>query len=406
MLRLLVVDNTRKHGGAFLSLLDIIENFRSRGVNVTLIASQTTPEYLDRVKTDRFIYMNFYRREFDRTPEPSSKERNTLHGLWKRTARFGPTIECFREISRLYKVTSRLSFDLIYLNNSASSQFSCILFGALKNIPIVVHTRGFEEIGFCQRFISRFVKKYIAISRAVERNLVRGGIPAEKISQIYNPFNIANYLNKEPERFALKSEFPATKLLGHFGRLIPWKGVFELVQSLAVDLRHNKTWHLLLVGETANLAPEYKSRIECLIEQEGIEENVHFLGMRADYLEIMSGCDVVIHHSIEPEPLGRVAIEAFAVRTPVIASHLGGPSEVVEDDVDGRLFDPYSTQSFRSALKDAINNRKRYTLNGQKKFLDMFGASQFDALFSIVQENAMHTDRDRSASLSFTKPDS
>ena len=40
------------------------------------------------------------------------------------------------------------------------------------------------------------------------------------------------------------------------------------------------------------------------------------------------------------EPFGRVAIEAFARATPVIASDLGGMADLVEDGRTGRLFRP------------------------------------------------------------------
>jgi glycosyltransferase involved in cell wall biosynthesis len=44
--------------------------------------------------------------------------------------------------------------------------------------------------------------------------------------------------------------------------------------------------------------------------------------------------------SIWREPFGLSIVEAFARATPVIASRIGGPGEIVEDGVTGLLFPP------------------------------------------------------------------
>ena len=49
--------------------------------------------------------------------------------------------------------------------------------------------------------------------------------------------------------------------------------------------------------------------------------------------------EIIIHASTDPEAFGRVIVEAQAMGTPVIASNLGAPKEIIESGVNGYLFE-------------------------------------------------------------------
>jgi glycosyltransferase involved in cell wall biosynthesis len=71
----------------------------------------------------------------------------------------------------------------------------------------------------------------------------------------------------------------------------------------------------------------------------GLAGAVSFLGERADIPEILRALDLVLVPSWE-EPFGRSVIEAMAMETPVIATDVGGPAEIVTDGADGLLLAP------------------------------------------------------------------
>ena len=60
-------------------------------------------------------------------------------------------------------------------------------------------------------------------------------------------------------------------------------------------------------------------------------------GYIADPLPLVASLDAVIHAAVEPEPFGRVVLEAMALGRPVVATNLGGPLEIIEDGVSGFL---------------------------------------------------------------------
>jgi glycosyltransferase involved in cell wall biosynthesis len=65
-------------------------------------------------------------------------------------------------------------------------------------------------------------------------------------------------------------------------------------------------------------------------------------------LPLVASLDVVVHAAIEPEPFGRVVLEAMALGRPVIATALGGPVEIIQDGISGFLVPPRTRRLSRS----------------------------------------------------------
>jgi glycosyltransferase involved in cell wall biosynthesis len=70
----------------------------------------------------------------------------------------------------------------------------------------------------------------------------------------------------------------------------------------------------------------------------------------------MDAADVVLHTSTVPEPFGRVVLEGLALGKTVVASQLGGPSEILGPG-DGLLFDPASPETLAVILRDLAHDQ-------------------------------------------------
>jgi glycosyltransferase involved in cell wall biosynthesis len=90
------------------------------------------------------------------------------------------------------------------------------------------------------------------------------------------------------------------------------------------------------------------------------------------------------------ETFGRVAIEAFAQQTPVIAARIGAIAEVVTDGVTGLLFEPGNTDDLVSKVRWAVdhpNEMERMGRNARREFEQKYTADQnYHALMAIYDE--------------------
>jgi len=68
-----------------------------------------------------------------------------------------------------------------------------------------------------------------------------------------------------------------------------------------------------------------------------------------------SAADVFALPSIS-EPLGRVVLEAMACETLVLATNVGGPSDVITHEKNGLLLSPDDVGAWRAAIARALDN--------------------------------------------------
>jgi glycosyltransferase involved in cell wall biosynthesis len=136
------------------------------------------------------------------------------------------------------------------------------------------------------------------------------------------------------------------------GRLIPEKGVRELLEAVAsLERELPSTWMPVL--RVAGDGPE-RLRLEELARAMGIA--VDFLGpMNRDAVAAEIGRSaIVVVPSVYDEPLGLVAIEAMASGAIVVASLAGGLRETVHDGVNGFGAEPGDVPSLAQAIGRAV----------------------------------------------------
>lgn len=164
----------------------------------------------------------------------------------------------------------------------------------------------------------RLVDRYIALSRFEAGRLVAGGLPEEKICIKPNfvPGDLAS--TKEKGDYAI-----------YVGRLSADKGV----RTLLTAWRKLPDLPLKIVG-SGPLEQELKAYAEAH------HINARFYGLlsKAKLPDLVSGALVQVVPSECFETFGLVVIEAHACGTAVVASDIGALPEVIDDQVNGRLF--------------------------------------------------------------------
>lgn len=134
------------------------------------------------------------------------------------------------------------------------------------------------------------------------------------------------------------------------GRLVIDKGgldLLEALQLLPADA-HSKTIHLLVVGDGPD-REVFSARARAV---ENIQ--IHMLGLRHDVSKLLDASDVAVLPSWH-ENMSNALLEAMAAGTPVIATWVGGNTEVVSKG-GGILCPPHDPPALASAIYGLIRN--------------------------------------------------
>lgn len=144
---------------------------------------------------------------------------------------------------------------------------------------------------------------------------------------------------------------PNEKILMHISNFRPVKRVSDVVDIFAKVSQQIPT-KLLLVGEGPEL-----TKIQCKINNLGLEDKVLFLGKQEDVAQIISLADVLLLPS-EKESFGLVALEAMACGVPTIGSNAGGIPELVTHGETGYLSDIGDVDSMADNALQLLRDEK------------------------------------------------
>lgn len=140
------------------------------------------------------------------------------------------------------------------------------------------------------------------------------------------------------------------------GYIVPAKGIHLLIESVKRLLPKNKNFKLFILGGTYDEV--YRQELIKIIAASGLKSHIEFLGVREDVLDIISTMDVFITASLA-EGMPRSIMEAMALGKPVIASDVGGISDIVVNNKTGIIVEPGNTAAFYKAILSLMNNPSR-----------------------------------------------
>lgn len=246
-----------------------------------------------------------------------------------------PPGNSLRSIIKLRRILKELRPDVVHTRNWPG--MDGIIAARLAGIRNVVHGEhgwGMDDPDGrspkrmrIRRLLTRWVREYTCVSRAIERWLAEEIRVRRPVTQIYNGVDTDTFRPGTGEPVRAELGIPGDALVvGIVGRLDPIKDHPTLFQ--AFDRLRDKVpdARLLVVGD----GPE-RARLESLAG-----EGVIFLGDRADVPEILRALDLFVLSS-RNEGVSNTILEAMATGLPVVATRVGGNPELVKDGQTGTL---------------------------------------------------------------------
>ena len=132
---------------------------------------------------------------------------------------------------------------------------------------------------------------------------------------------------------------PAVRV-GMIARLAPLKGQHVFIEAAQRLAEAHPQMEFLIAGTPLFGEEDYAQQLRRQAENGPHGDRIRFLGFVEDVPGLMRDLDVVVHASTLPEAFGQVIVEAMLSGRPVVATAIGGPAEIIEDGVTGRLVPP------------------------------------------------------------------
>ncbi len=258
-----------------------------------------------------------------------------------------------KKIRNIISIIKKHKIDIIHCNNGLGFVSEGIIAAIFTGKACVVHQRNFEyKLPFMTKYFGKKVNKFIAISSAIKQNLIdEGKISNEKIEIIHNWINskkIVASKDKKDKRFNIL----------WIGRLIHWKGAHILIPLAELLCKYFDDFCIDIFGSYYSGSKDYFLKMKNDVKNYDLSKKINFMGYQNNKNIYSKTYDLFMHTSLEPEPFGRVIIEAMMNGIPVIATKKGGVLDIINDGENGFLYDPDNLQDLTKKIILIRNNFK------------------------------------------------
>jgi glycosyltransferase involved in cell wall biosynthesis len=283
------------------------------------------------------------------------------------------------------------NFDLVHANEAhAVTAVWLALWGHRKTlrVPFVISRRVGYPIGksTLAQAHYRAAARIVAISRWSAERVSRSGIPAEKVTIVYEGVELPA-LPSARRRAEARSRFgvaPDEPLLGCVGALSPDKGQEWLIRALAKLRKKFPSAKLLLAG-----TGPCRERLQKLAREVGIGDAVIFAGFISDVGSVYAALDVFLLPSFF-EALSNALMSAMAYAIPSVAFNLGGPAEIIEDGKSGLLVEPANVDALCIGIAKILDDPALASSageNGRRRIEQDFSAAKMvGEMLRVYQE--------------------
>ena len=285
-------------------------------------------------------------------------------------------VRMFIRLLSLVKLLRELNADLVHTDMFTANLYGRIA-AIIARVPcIIAHEQSVYELGLTRNKYQILIDKILASlshgiicnSYIASKSLInKYSFNAKKIFTIHNGIDASlfNRLN------TIDRDKPEKKIVGTVGRLYPVKN-YKLFLDMAKDILNRCSTEnigFLIIGDgpLKDDLKEYSKKV-------GIRDNVEFLGVRNDIPELLQNMDIFVMTSFR-EGISNAIMEAMVSGLPVVATDVGGNSELVIEGETGFLCPLDDTKLLADKVFSLINNEtesKRMGENGKKRMLNEF----------------------------------
>ena len=198
------------------------------------------------------------------------------------------------------------------------------------------------------------------LEKQVRRNLPAEYRQQQRIAVVRNSVDVQRFHPGDKVTARQSVGAPADRpLVLMLANLAPHKGQETAIRAMAELRTRNVRAALWMAGIERDTKGSFRARLQQMIVDAGLEEDVRLLGYRDDAPTLLQATNILLLPSTN-EGLPLTILEAQASQVPVIAAPTAGVPEVIADGVTGFLVDADDVQGYANRLEQLIRDPGRH----------------------------------------------
>ena len=325
------------------------------------------------------------------------KQKNIKYYIIPHLKRAISPINDLLSLIEIIKLIKKIKPDIIHLNSSKISILGSIasIFSKSK-IIYTAHGWVFNEpmpkwkklfYKYSEKFTALFKNKIICVSEFDRQIAIKEKICSpKKLITIHNGIKQINFLSKQEARQKLfKNNQDSKLIIGTIANLYKTKGLEYLIQSIKI-LTSNFQFPIItiIIGEGKE-----RKNLQNLINQLNLKNSIFLFGKINNASELLKAFDIYICSSIK-EGLSYTLIEAMQAELPIVATNVGGNSELIENNKTGILIKPQNQQELTNAINYLIKNKalsNQLGVNAEQKAMNEFSLESMISKTKKIYKN-------------------
>jgi glycosyltransferase involved in cell wall biosynthesis len=279
------------------------------------------------------------------------KKRGVPHHVLSSSGRFD-----FKTVSELQQFIADKKIDVLHTHNYKSDMIGMLAARKFRT-PLIATAHGFTDmtnrVTFYEKFDRFILKTYFDQVVTVTESVLEGwNSPKKKI--VPNGIDIKRFSTDPLKRSAFRKQWNIGEhdiAIGTIGRLSKEKNQEMLLRAASILCPQNSHLRFFIIGSGAE-----EKKLKQLAIEYNLSNQVIFTSLIEDVVPVYQGLDIFVLTSIT-EGIPITILEAFASRIPVVATSVGGVSQLITPDT-GLLVESNHTNDLVKKLERLIKDKK------------------------------------------------
>ena len=292
-------------------------------------------------------------------------------------------------IRRISTLIQKESYDIVQTNLIHADVWgACVKKFFIPSLKLISVKHGYDEkyqqkYGFNPRYLRKnlfflltkwsaiYVEQVVSISHGLQELLIKGGmVQAEKAIVIPYGFDFDD-IKEKTKSGELRYGNPQIIIAG---RLVPVKQHHLVLKIMPQLIKKFPDIQLVIVG-----SGPIENELKQISKDMKIDSHVRWEGFRNNMHDYIRDSDIMVLPS-SAEGFGLVILEAWQHKKPVVAFDIPAPNEIIIDNINGCLIEPFNTNLLYKKIVKILSN---------PQLLDRMGIEGFKTLKKYYSLSSM-----------------